>query len=203
MDSRFHAGIAWNTDETQQSHKKIIEAFQRFTACFFDSRIQKQYKSRNTFSTMSFVALQVPSNYGYVLLSCLVGPFVSWSMMSGNVMKAREECDVQYPNLYATPAVHKQCDKFNRVQRGQQAMLETAFFFIPMALVGGLKHPIACTVHGVLYCVGSYLYQTGYMDMNLDVKKARHLKGGPIRYIGILGVIGAVISLTGTINGWW
>ena len=35
-------------------------------------------------------------------------------------MKARKDFDVKYPNLYATPGLHKHADAFNSVQRGHQ-----------------------------------------------------------------------------------
>ena len=149
------------------------------------------------------MSLQVPPNYGYVLLSCVVSPFVTTFVMGGNVMAARKKYNVTYPNLYATPGFHKDADAFNRVQRGHQSMFETLWFFLPAALVGGLKHPIAVSIEGILYCVGGYLYQLGYADTKLDVETARHLKGGPIKSIAVFGVCGAVISLAGSLNGWW
>jgi len=45
--------------------------------------------------------IEVPDNYGLVILGCVVGPFVANMYMGGPVMKARKELDVQYPNLYA------------------------------------------------------------------------------------------------------
>ena len=152
---------------------------------------------------MSFVSLQVPQNYGYVLLTCVVGPFVSYTLMGGNVMAARKKYNVDYPNLYAAPGFHKEADAFNRVQRGHQSMIETLWFFVPAALIGGLKHPIAVAVEGALYCIGGYLYLLGYADTKLDVNTARHLKGGPIKMLAAFGVCGAVISLAGSLNGWW
>jgi hypothetical protein len=45
--------------------------------------------------------VDVPDNYGLVLLTCGVLPFVTNMVMSGPVMVARKELDVQYPNWYA------------------------------------------------------------------------------------------------------
>ncbi|KAI2500149.1 hypothetical protein MHU86_14355 [Fragilaria crotonensis] len=152
---------------------------------------------------MSFASLQIPASYGYVLMTCVAGPFVTYTLMGGSVMAARKKYNVEYPNLYATPGFHKDADAFNRVQRGHQNMLEGLWFFIPAALVGGLKHPIAVAVEGVFFCIGSYLYLVGYADTKADVVAARHSKGGPIKYIGVFGVFGAVISVAGSLNGWW
>ncbi|EJK72031.1 hypothetical protein THAOC_06479 [Thalassiosira oceanica] len=94
--------------------------------------------------------------------------------------------DVQYPNLYAVPKLHKDADAFNRVQRGHQNYLEGSDSYAIMTLVGGLKHPLACSIGSVCFCIGSVLYMTGYKDANLDVKTARYKKGGGIKWIGFL-----------------
>lgn len=99
-------------------------------------------------------------------------------------MKARNDFNVQYPNLYATPGFHKQADEFNRVQRGHQSLFESLTFVMVMGLMGGIKHPMASAVSGALYCVGNVLYMLGYADTSYDVDKARHMKGGPIKSVG-------------------
>jgi hypothetical protein len=105
--------------------------------------------------------------------------------------------------MYATPGVHKEADAFNRVQRGHQNMFETLSTFSLMALIGGLKYPIACSVYSALYNVGCILYQQGYADLKLDVKAARHKKGGAIKYVGLFGALGSTISMAGSMVGWW
>jgi glutathione S-transferase len=124
-------------------------------------------------------------------------------LTGGNIMKARKETNVQYPNLYGNPGLHKEADTFNRVQRGAQNPLETLWFFVPAALISGLKYPIAVAVEGACFSLGIYLYQAGYSDEKQDANKARHLKGGPIKYIGTLGVLGQVVMVAGSLNGWW
>jgi len=118
-------------------------------------------------------------------------------------MKARESCDVQYPNLYATPGFHKKADEFNRVQRGHQSFFEMAPSAAVMGLIGGLKHPIVCTVASVLFSVGSVFYQIGYADTSLDVKMARYKKGGMLKWIGFFPILFAFFSAAGSMNGWW
>ena len=135
---------------------------------------------------MSFATINVPSSYGWVLLAAGVGPFVTSSIMGSKVMGARAKYNIWYPNLYAVPGQHDHADEFNRIQRGHQNFLENEPTFAVMTLIGGLKHPIACAIGAVLFCVGSILYQTGYADSSKDVKVARHAKGGPIKYIGLL-----------------
>jgi glutathione S-transferase len=134
----------------------------------------------------------------------LLGQFIACVIiMPGKVMKARKEFNVEYPNLYAVPGKHEKADAFNRVQRGHQNIYEQLTLFTAMALVGGLKYPIACSTYSVLYYVGSILYQIGYADTKLDVSMARYRKGGGIKWIGFLGAMGSTVALAGKINGWW
>lgn len=133
--------------------------------------------------------------------------------LSGFVMKARKEYDVQYPNLYgeifvraisrcflntpppslflsssivAVPKYHKNADEFNRVQRGHQNYLEGDTTYSIMTLLGGLKFPLMCAGGSVFFCLGSILYMKGYADNSLDVKMARYKKGAGIKWIGFL-----------------
>ena len=152
---------------------------------------------------MSFISIQIPSSYGFVIMTCVVGPFVTSNAMGFHVMSARKKYNVPYPNLYAAPGFHKDAEAFNRIQRGHQNMLEALWFFVPAALLGGLKHPIAVAVEGVFYCIGSYLYQLGYSDMKAGVEVARFSQGGGLKYVGVFGVLGATISLSGSMCGWW
>eukprot|EP00527_Entomoneis_sp_CCMP2396_P002670 CAMPEP_0198142822 /NCGR_PEP_ID=MMETSP1443-20131203/5503_1 /TAXON_ID=186043 /ORGANISM="Entomoneis sp., Strain CCMP2396" /LENGTH=150 /DNA_ID=CAMNT_0043805917 /DNA_START=84 /DNA_END=533 /DNA_ORIENTATION=- len=147
-------------------------------------------------------SIEIPDNYGYVLLTAVVGQFVVGTAMGGKVMTRRKELDVPLPNMYGTPGVHKNADEFNRIQRGHQNMFESLGAFTVMALVGGLKYPIVCSVSSVMYLAGCYLYQLGYADISSDIAAARHKKGGPIKYLGYLGVLGSTISLAGNLNKW-
>lgn len=132
------------------------------------------------------VAIEVPAHYGWVILGAAIAPVITSMILSGFVMSARKEHDVQYPNLYAIPGFHKTADAFNRVQRGHQNYLEGSDSYAIMTLVGGLKHPIACAIGTVTFCVGSYLYMEGYADPDLDVKLARYEKGAAIKWVGFL-----------------
>lgn len=49
------------------------------------------------------ISIEVPDNYGYVILSCVVGQMFTAMYMGGPVMEARKKFNVPYPNLYATP----------------------------------------------------------------------------------------------------
>lgn len=140
-------------------------------------------------------AIEVPDEYGYVILAAIFGHLLTNFYLTGRVVAGREALKVEYPNLYATPGYHKEADAFNRIQRGHQNFLETLPLFIFLALLGGLQYPRvvagACGVH----CVGSILYQAGYADTKLDVKTARFKKGGGLKYAGFLAVlVSAVVS---------
>ena len=87
--------------------------------------------------------LTVPAGYGLCIASNVFGTFAMGMFLGSKVMKARDEYDVQYPNLYATPGFHKQADAFNRVQRGHQSMLESIAPTILASLVGGLRYVVA------------------------------------------------------------
>lgn len=147
--------------------------------------------------------IEVPDNYGYVVLSCVVGPMVASQILSSWVMSARSKLKVPYPNLYATPGYHDKADDFNRIQRGHQSLFEFIDTFTASALIGGLKHPLTCAVSGVFFSVGYVLFGKGYGDSSLDVKMARYKKGGAIKWLGYFGAIGSCISISGSMLGWW
>jgi glutathione S-transferase len=132
------------------------------------------------------VAIDVPSSYGWVVLGSGIGTLVTGFYLSGAVMAAREKYNVPYPNLYAVPGYHKNADEFNRIQRSHQNFVEGLTGYVAMSLLGGLKYPLANAIGSVLFCVGSVLYQKGYIDTSLDVKDARYKKGGAIKWIGVL-----------------
>jgi glutathione S-transferase len=101
--------------------------------------------------------LIVPNEYGYVVLGAGIGAVVCNMVLSGPVMKGRQDLDVPYPNMYATPGVHKHADEFNRIQRSHQNFFEMLDSYIVLTLLGGLKHPIPCAA-GSEYCQYLYLY---------------------------------------------
>jgi glutathione S-transferase len=154
--------------------------------------------------SLSTTTITIPTNYGYVLLSSvIVIGFIIPMYLGSAVMDARKKYNVPYPNLYATPGYHKDADAFNRVQRGHQNMFESLSSIVAMALIGGIKYPIACCCLALCYGVGNILYLKGYADTTLDVKSARYKKGGMLKQIGILGLLICSISEIGTMSGWW
>jgi glutathione S-transferase len=141
-------------------------------------------------------SIDIPDGYGYVLLTAGILPSVSNVFLGAIVMKARKQFNVQYPNLYGVPGYHKNADEFNRVQRGHQHIFEAISDFRICSLIGGLQHPIAVAVAGLVWNVGSVLFMLGYKDTALDVKTARLRKGGPLQPLAGFFVLGCAVKYT-------
>jgi hypothetical protein len=43
------------------------------------------------------ISIEVPDNYGYVILTCVVGQMITGLYMGGPVMAARSKYNVPYP----------------------------------------------------------------------------------------------------------
>ncbi|XP_071704404.1 uncharacterized protein [Rutidosis leptorrhynchoides] len=103
----------------------------------------------------------LPSEYGYIILTIIAYCFFN-AYMQIQVGKARKKYNVGYPILYATEADSKDYKIYNCVQRGHQNSLETLPIFFTLLVLGGLKHPVICSVLGVVYIVTRYFYFNGY-----------------------------------------
>ena len=57
-----------------------------------------------------------------------------------------------------------------------------------------MKYPIITSIGFNTYLLGSYMYLVGYADMSLDVKNARYKKGGFLKPLGMLTVLGCAIA---------
>jgi hypothetical protein len=53
------------------------------------------------------VSLEIPKEFGYVIIVNVVGTFFTLFYLGGQVMAARKKYNVQYPIMYATPTIHK------------------------------------------------------------------------------------------------
>eukprot|EP00934_Nitzschia_sp_Nitz4_P009173 Nitzschia sp. Nitz4//scaffold3_size479765//381888//382343//NITZ4_000163-RA/size479765-processed-gene-1.488-mRNA-1//1//CDS//3329550947//9163//frame0 len=134
------------------------------------------------------VAIDVPPQYGWVILGAGIGSVFTNFYLSSGVMSARTKYDVQFPHLYAVPGFHKNVEEFNRVQRSHQNFLEGLSQYVTLALIGGLKYPVTVAIASAVWCAGSILYQMGYTDASVDVKVARYKKGGPVLKLLALAV---------------
>ena len=66
-----------------------------------------------------------------------------------------------------------------------------------LLFVGGIKHPIASTVGGLIWLAGRYAYAQGYYTG--DPKKRSQ---GTFAYIGVLTMLGASISTALSMLRW-
>jgi glutathione S-transferase len=181
-----------NASEQRTLQQKLV--FPSFSACSLAFRVVHEVDCG-----MSFTTVQVPSAYGLVLGANIVGILVTNAYLGSKVMAARTKFNVPYPNLYATPGYHKEADAFNRVQRGHQNYFEYILLFTLVNLVGGLKYPLVNVAAVFFFNAGAIMYQAGYADTTLDVKDARHKKGGPIKYIGFFASLGTALAVCSSI----
>ena len=138
------------------------------------------------------LTLELPEIYPVVMLSATALPFITSTVMGGQVMSARKTFKVAYPNLYAVPGVHEKADEFNRVQRGHQNIFETLPSVMGFTLIGGLKYPRVAIFLAAAYCIGNFYYLLGYADTKKDVKGARYTK--PLAVLKPIGMIGGLIN---------
>lgn len=125
----------------------------------------------------------LPANYGYVVLT-VVGSSLVNLWMVWNVMKARKEYKVEYPDLYS-----KDNTKFNCIQRAHQNTLETYPTFLIYLMLGGLQYPRISAGAGVVYLVGRVMYALGYYTGD-----PKNRKYGSFGAIGMLTLIGNTVS---------
>lgn len=156
------------------------------------------------------VSITIPKSYGYVILSTVIGClFVSPTMMKALVVHAGSACGVFYPNVYASPGYHKHAEAYNRLLRGHQNTLESLGTFAFANLIGGLRHPIACTMCSVFYIAESYLYLgcilclSEYIDKREADGMERFVAGWGAKGIGFFGSICATVSVAASMLGWW
>ncbi|ORY71546.1 uncharacterized protein BCR38DRAFT_454049 [Pseudomassariella vexata] len=110
-------------------------------------------------------ALQLPSEYGYVLTVASASLFVNTYhfVLSG---KARTASGLRYPIPYAA-AEHAAKDpaayKFNCVQRAHGNFVENYTPFLGALLISGLRFPVASAACGAAWVLGRVWYAAGYM----------------------------------------
>jgi len=74
---------------------------------------------------------------------------------------ADAEARFSYPKLYAE-GFSAEAKAFNCVQRGHQQALETYPVFVVLSIIGGLAHPIASSLGGLLWCLARVGWAKGY-----------------------------------------
>ncbi|KAI1654889.1 membrane-associated proteins in eicosanoid and glutathione metabolism [Daldinia decipiens] len=113
---------------------------------------------------MASYALQVPSEYGYVLTVAASSFFINTLhfVLSG---KARRESGLAYPIPYATQeqaAKDPKAYKFNCAQRAHSNFTENITPFLGALLISGLWFPTASAALGAGWVAGRTWYALGY-----------------------------------------
>ncbi|KAK8921389.1 hypothetical protein KSP39_PZI020563 [Platanthera zijinensis] len=130
------------------------------------------------------VAIEIPREYGYVVLVLVLYNFVNmW--MGMQVGKARKKYKVPYPALYAVESENKDAKLFNCIQRGHQNSIEYMPVFFALLLLGGIQHPLFAAGFGLFYGVTRFFYFKGYAS---GVPENR-LKIGGYNFLGLFGLI--------------
>ncbi|XP_057834472.1 uncharacterized protein LOC131044989 [Cryptomeria japonica] len=133
--------------------------------------------------------MMLPPAFGLVTLVVVAYCMLNvWMAMQ--VGMARKRYNVPYPAMYADENENKDGKLFNCVQRGHQNSLEVMPMFFVLLTFGGLQHPIAATVLGVIYCMARFLYFTGYSTG--DPK--RRLTYGRFNFLALVGLLGCSAS---------
>jgi len=107
--------------------------------------------------------------------------------LSSQVMKARKEYKVEYPDLYAVKAENKYAKEFNCYQRAHQNTLEQQPIFIPLALIAAQRYPLIAAISGFIFVLSRFFFASGYYTFD----PAKRYRGG----FGMIGV-GLLFGLT-------
>jgi glutathione S-transferase len=138
---------------------------------------------KHTMPVQSKLLEVLPANYGYVVLTVVGSTFVNlW--LYRNVMKARTEYKVEYPDMYS-----KDSTKFNCIQRAHQNFLEAYPQFLVFLTLGGLQYPRISAGAGVVYLIGRIAYAVGYYTG--EPKNRRY---GLFGFVGMLTLLGNTVS---------
>lgn len=112
------------------------------------------------------LTLQVPQEYGYVLLSATASTIVGvWH--NTFVGRYRRASKVPLPNAYASHAEAKE-DRaklaFNCAQRSHANFLEHQPQFLTALLIAGLRYPVVSAGMGFAWCIARVMYAFGYVS---------------------------------------
>ncbi|KAH8719293.1 hypothetical protein GQ44DRAFT_775430 [Phaeosphaeriaceae sp. PMI808] len=115
--------------------------------------------------------IQVPSDYGYVLLAATSTFFVG-SWLGGRVGFFRKAAKVPYPFEYASyeqvqtaaPTSAKAMTLFNSAQRSHQNFNENHPSALGAMLIAGLRWPTVTAALGAVWSVNRVIYALGYTN---------------------------------------
>ncbi|KAI1098540.1 membrane-associated proteins in eicosanoid and glutathione metabolism [Jackrogersella minutella] len=109
-------------------------------------------------------ALQVPSEYGYVLTVAASSIFIN-TLHVVLTVKARKASGLTYPTPYASKELADKDPKayaFNCAQRAHANYTENLTPFLGALLISGLYYPTAAGAAGAAWVVGRFWYAIGY-----------------------------------------
>ncbi|KAF2498076.1 glutation S-transferase [Lophium mytilinum] len=145
------------------------------------------------------VTVEVPSEYGYVILTALSTVFLGvWHGLRVNTF--RKAAGIPYPYEYASyeqtttapPAKQKAMYLFNCAQRAHQNYNENHPSALAMILVAGVGYPLSTTAFGLFWAVNRAIYAVGYTKPDLERGKGRYRGAG--WYLGVLGLAGLTVK---------
>ncbi|XP_068755297.1 glutathione S-transferase 3, mitochondrial-like [Montipora capricornis] len=125
----------------------------------------------------------VAKEYGYVVFTT-VSSGIMMMYLASNVSKARKKFGISYPKMYD--------DKepiFNCYLRAHLNTVENYPMFLYLLLLGGLEHPVACSVGGMVWVVSRIFYAHGYYTGDPS-KRMR----GSFGYLGLLTMLGCTVK---------
>eukprot|EP00037_Helgoeca_nana_P010508 m.92756 g.92756 ORF g.92756 m.92756 type:complete len:145 (-) comp20245_c0_seq1:287-721(-) len=124
------------------------------------------------------MSITVPKDYGYVVAAVAGSVAVNFYQIF-QVIKARKQYDVVYPDLYA-PHGHKNKKEFDCVQRAHQNTLENLPFVLSSMMLSGMLYPQLAAGFGSVYLAGRVLYTSGYGSGGPEGRKL----GGLVSHLG-------------------
>jgi len=113
---------------------------------------------------MAFTTLEIPQEYGYVLLAA-TSTFILGSIHGANTSSYRKAAGILYPNAYASDALAKgkpEAYAFNCAQRAHANYIENQPSLVGALLIAGLMFPLTAAAMGAGWSVSRYLYMLGY-----------------------------------------
>lgn len=137
------------------------------------------------------VTLTLQAEFGYVMLVFVASVF-QLVFMAINVGMARKKYKVPPPETYSPKE-----KTFNCIMRAHLNTLEGYPQFLALMFLGGLKHPVASAVGGVIIILGRFFYFFGYASGE-PAKRER----GAWFHLGELLCLGCVISGALTLLGY-
>ncbi|KAF1935345.1 glutation S-transferase [Clathrospora elynae] len=126
--------------------------------------------------------IQVPDQYGYVLLAA-VSTFFVGAWHGGRVGGFRKAAAIPYPFEYASfeqvasapsAAAKSAMLAFNSAQRAHQNFNENHVTALGTMCVAGLRFPVAVAVLGAVWSVNRVIYAVGYTNSGEQGGKGRY-----------------------------